>query len=57
MAMFCPHNPEKECDECGRCAQPTPTCPICNKKCDTYFKDINGEIVGCENCVIEIDSY
>ena len=26
-------------------------CPICDDECDTIYKDIWGNICGCENCV------
>ena len=32
-------------------------CPWCGEECDTFFKDKFGTIIGCENCVTEVDAY
>ena len=31
-------------------------CPICGKLCDTIYKDMDGDVFGCENCVREMDA-
>lgn len=33
-----------------------PHCPWCGEECDTFFKDKFGEVIGCENCVTEVDA-
>ena len=32
-------------------------CPICGKICDFVYKDIDGDVCGCENCLTKIESY
>jgi hypothetical protein len=34
-----------------------PTCPICGGECDTIYKDREGEIVGCNECLRAIDAW
>ncbi|MGM9598646.1 MAG: hypothetical protein ACI3VY_01865 [Faecousia sp.] len=34
-----------------------PICPVCGEECSTVFKDIERNIVGCENCIIELNAY
>lgn len=45
-----------ECDGCGECKEPLPKCPICGQECDKFYKH-DGEVVGCENCISEVESY
>lgn len=35
----------------------TPTCPVCGAEVDAYLKNIDGDIVGCENCVTDVDAW
>ena len=28
-----------------------PHCPVCGSECDEVYKDENGVVFGCENCV------
>ena len=28
-----------------------PICPICEQECSTIYTDINGDIVGCDECI------
>lgn len=28
----------------------TPECPCCGRECNHYFLDINGAIIGCDEC-------
>lgn len=34
-----------------------PRCPVCGKDCDTVYKDRDGTIFACENCVTIADAY
>lgn len=34
-----------------------PICPICGSGCEVIYRDREREIVGCENCVKEIDAW
>ena len=36
---------------------PIPVCPICGAETDTYYKNADGEIVGCDECVSTIDAW
>jgi len=42
-----------ECSACGECGEKEEEhrCPVCGGICETYYKDLYGDIVGCENCV------
>jgi hypothetical protein len=33
-----------------------PVCPVCGEETDTYYKNENGEIVGCDNCITAVDA-
>lgn len=37
--------------------QEYPRCPVCGEECETLYKDINSDVVGCENCVKEVDAW
>lgn len=38
--------------------EPNPVfCPICGAECEKIFKDKDGEIFGCEECVEECDAW
>lgn len=53
MAYNCIRISGKECDGCMRC-QPDDEyyCPVCGEEVDdTIYVSLDGEIVGCENCV------
>lgn len=45
----------KECDDCGQCEPEPPKCPVCDAECEVLYKDINGEIFGCDECVREVN--
>lgn len=30
--------------------QKSPVCPICDWECESYFIDINGDVVACDVC-------
>ena len=34
-----------------------PRCPICGQDAESFYKDIDGEIVGCDNCIKEVDAW
>lgn len=34
-----------------------PKCPICDKDAEKFYKDFWGEVVGCDNCIKEFDSW
>ena len=36
---------------------PIPRCPICNEETNTFIRGYWGDIIGCDNCTEEIDSY
>lgn len=39
-------------------ADPTrPVCPECGEECDVLYMDASGKIVGCDQCLTEIDAY
>lgn len=35
---------------------PAPICPICEKECETIYKDLHKDIVGCDNCIKTYDA-
>ncbi len=34
-----------------------PRCPVCGELCDTFYKDMNGEVFGCDECVTTADAW
>jgi hypothetical protein len=41
----------------GRPSQPEIECPVCGAK-DVYtFYKVDGDIVGCNECVVEVDAW
>lgn len=34
-----------------------PRCPICGAECDTYYRDREGETVGCGECIRAVDAW
>ena len=32
-------------------------CPVCGSECNLFYQNENNEIVGCEQCVHEIDAW
>ena len=34
-----------------------PICPLCDEECETLFVADDGEVIGCENCVNQRDSW
>lgn len=36
---------------------PPPTCPICGEETDTFIADKWGDIIGCDQCIKEVDAW
>lgn len=36
--------------------KPQPVCPVCGQECYTVYL-LNGEVVGCDNCILEVNAY
>lgn len=34
-----------------------PRCQVCGEECEKIYKDAWGNILGCENCVEELDAW
>lgn len=34
-----------------------PVCPVCGEETDTFKRDYYGDIVGCDNCVRDVDAW
>lgn len=34
-----------------------PRCPVCGEECTTVYKDLYGEILGCDECLTERDAW
>ena len=34
-----------------------PLCPVCGQECEWVFRDDAGTIVGCDNCLEELDAW
>ena len=32
-------------------------CPICGAVCETIFKDVDGDVCGCDVCIKRMDAY
>lgn len=46
-----------ECDGCGLCEDPMPICESCGSEHEWNYKDENGYIIGCENCIAKTSVY
>ena len=33
------------------------TCPICGAMCETIYKDVDGDVCGCDVCIKRMDAY
>ena len=55
MAYLCIKNANKECDGCMECKGSEPYyCEVCGEEVsERVYVSINGDIVGCENCIEE----
>lgn len=38
-------------------APPLPVCPVCREETDTFYKDKDGVVVGCDNCISTADAW
>jgi hypothetical protein len=50
----------RNCEETGypdRREDREPTCPMCGRRCDTIYKDRDGDIFGCDECVKDVDAW
>ena len=34
-----------------------PYCPVCGEETDTYYKDKDGVIVGCDSCIVPVEPW
>lgn len=34
-----------------------PKCPICGEGCDTFYRNSEGDVVGCEKCLTPYDAW
>lgn len=32
-------------------------CPVCGEETDTYYKDKDGVIVGCDRCIVPVEPW
>lgn len=35
---------------------PAVECPVCGEECEILYKDVNNEIVGCDQCMRTLDA-
>ena len=47
----------RECIGCGLCQGDIPICPVCGEECEEVYKNIENDIVGCNQCVTKSDAY
>lgn len=33
---------------------PVVCCPCCSQECDTVYLNVNGAVIGCDNCIMEV---
>lgn len=36
---------------------PLPRCPVCGEETDTFYRDMDHDIVGCDNCIHSVDAW
>lgn len=34
-----------------------PSCPVCGEPCDTLYRNKDGDVVGCEECLTAFDAW
>jgi len=34
-----------------------PHCPVCDSETDTFYKNKDGDIIGCDECVTTVDAW
>ena len=54
--MIQDHPTIRQLEREGLPEMPEIKCPVCGEECDTFFK-FDNTIIGCENCVREVDAY
>ena len=37
--------------------EPLPTCPVCGEETETLYENYDGEIIGCDNCIVTVDAW
>lgn len=37
--------------------EPLPRCPVCGAETDTFYKNEDGGIVGCDECIRAVDAW
>ena len=38
--------------------EPEPVkCPICGEECETIYADMNGDVFGCDRCIMKQDAW
>lgn len=56
MAYTCVLTGCGECDGCGECRKPKFVCPVCDAEEPEKLYKRDGDIIGCSDCVEEVDS-
>lgn len=36
---------------------PWPRCPVCGEETDTFYRDREFDIIGCDNCIHSVDAW
>ena len=36
--------------------KPQPVCPVCGQECGKVYMDFNRNVVGCDECLLEMDA-
>ena len=48
---------------CERSGWPTglepaaPVCPVCGAQCETIYRDMHGDISGCDECITQLNAW
>lgn len=42
---------------CGEDDGLRPFCPICSRECNSLYLDTDGDVIGCEHCISQTDSF
>lgn len=37
--------------------EPMPNCPVCGDKCETVYKNCDGEVIACDGCINSQDAW
>lgn len=49
--------PERPLDPPPLPLEEWPICPVCGRETDTFYKDKDGDIVGCDECIRSVDAW